>query len=183
MSEANGTNVDTEQFVRLLMANERRIFVYLLSLLPNIADAEDVLQETSVILWRKFSEYRPDTSFTAWAFTIAHNAARNHRAKLHRCKLQFDDQLLDLVASDAATLSEELDFDRVAMVDCVNGLPLSDRELLERRYEDGATIKSVAAAVGRPLEGMYKAMRRIHDVLYDCVQRKLNAEGIHVRKS
>jgi RNA polymerase sigma-70 factor (ECF subfamily) len=174
--------IDTEEFVRLLMANERRIFAYLLTLLPNLSDAEDVLQETSVVLWRKFPEYRSDASFTAWAFSVARNVARNHRAKLHRCRVKFDDQLLDIVADDAAAVCEKLDHDRAALLDCVEELTPSDRELLKKRYEPGATIRSVAAAVGRPIEGMYKAMRRIHDALFDCVHRKLTVEGIHVRK-
>jgi RNA polymerase sigma-70 factor, ECF subfamily len=182
MSSDERSAIDTEEFVRLLMANERRIFAYLLTLLPNLSDAEDVLQETSVVLWRKFSEYRTDASFTAWAFSIARNVARNHRAKQHRCRVKFDDQLLDVVADDAATVCEQLDFDRAALLDCVDELTSSDRDLLKRRYEPGATIRSVAAAVGRPIEGMYKAMRRIHDSLFDCVHRKLTAEGIHVRK-
>ncbi len=70
-----------------------------------------------------------------------------------------------------------------AFVECVNELPTGDRELLSLRYEAGATIKSVAAAVGRSAEGMYKPMRRIHDALYDCVLRRLKSEGIHDRSS
>ena len=182
MPPDNRSAIDTEEFVRLLMANERRIFVYLLTLLPNISDAEDVLQETSVVLWRKYSEYRTDASFTAWAFSVARNVARNHRAKQHRCRVKFDDQLLDVVADDAASVCENLDLDRAALFDCVAALAPPDRELLKRRYEPGATIRSVAAAVGRPVEGMYKAMRRIHQSLFECVHRKLSAEGIHVRK-
>ncbi len=62
-------------------------------------------------------------------------------------------------------------------------MPPADRDLLRRRYETGATIKSVAEAVGRSVEGMYKAMRRIHETLRDCVERKIKSEGMHVRKS
>lgn len=182
MSQDDRSAANTEEFVRLLMTNERRIFVFLLTLLPNMSDAEDVLQETSIVLWRKFSEYRSDASFTAWAFGIAHNVARNHVAKQHRCRLRFDDQLFDVVAAESESLCAELDFGRAALADCVDQLTSSDKELLERRYEPGATIRSVALAVGRPIEGMYKAMRRIHDALFDCVNRKLTAEGIHVRK-
>jgi RNA polymerase sigma-70 factor, ECF subfamily len=183
MQESDRSSVDVEEFVRLLMANERRIFAYVLTLLPNVADAEDVLQETSIVLWRKFAEYRPGTDFTSWAFHIAHNMVRNSLAKRHRCRVKFDEDLLAAVAADAEHMRDELDMGRSALVDCVNELPPGDRELLNLRYETGATIKSVAEAVGRSVEGMYKAMRRIHDLLYDCMARRLKSEGIHVRES
>lgn len=183
MQESSRPNSDVEEFVRLLMANERRIFAYILTLLPNIADAEDVLQETSIVLWRKFSEYQPGTDFISWAFRVAHNMVRNRRAKHQRCRVKFDEELMASVANDAEQMREELDHGRSVLMECVNKLPPGDRELLSRRYEAGATIKSVAEAVGRSVEGMYKAMRRIHDVLHDCMFRRLKSEGIHVRKT
>jgi RNA polymerase sigma-70 factor, ECF subfamily len=182
MQESTPQNVDIEEFVRLLMANERRIFAYILTLLPNLADAQDVLQETSIVLWRKFAEYESGTDFVAWAYRIAHNMVRNSRAKQNRCRVHFDEGLLAAVADEVEQMREELDLSRSVVVECLDELPSGDRELLTLRYEPGATIKSVAVAVGRSTEGMYKAMRRIHDVLYDCVFRRLKSEGIHVRK-
>lgn len=182
MSGNERENVDVEEFVRLLMANERRIFAHIMALLPNVADAEDALQETSIVLWRKFSEYRRGTDFTAWAFSIAFNVTRNHLAKRHRCRVKFDERLLADVAEDAGQMRDELDLAGSAVLDCVEELTPRDRDLLQRRYETGATIKSVALAVGRPVEGLYKAMRRIHDTLFDCVQRNLSSDGTHVAK-
>jgi RNA polymerase sigma-70 factor, ECF subfamily len=182
MSETDRRIVDVEEFVRLLMAHERRILTYILALLPNVADAEDVLQETSIVLWRKFPDYQPGTNFVSWAFRVAHNMVRNHRAKQCRCRVKFDEALLTAVAADVESMREELDLGRLALLDCIDELPPGDRDLLQRRYELGATIKSVAVAVNRSVEGMYKSMRRIHDTLFDCIHRKLTSEGVHVRK-
>jgi RNA polymerase sigma-70 factor, ECF subfamily len=183
MQESTLPNSGVEDFVRLLMANERRVFAYILTLLPNVADAEDVLQETSIVLWRKFPEYQPGTDFTSWAFCIAHNMVRNRLAKNYRCRVKFDEQLLVTVAADTEQMREELDLGHTFLAECINELSLGDRDLLNRRYQSGATIKSVAAAVGRSVEGMYKTMRRIHDALHACVSRRLNSEGVHVRGS
>jgi RNA polymerase sigma-70 factor, ECF subfamily len=182
MPDTTYSNDDVARFVRLLLANERRIFLYILALLPNVADAEDVLQETSIVLWQKFAQYQPGTNFAAWACRVAYNTVRTYRAKRHRCRVRFDNQLFATVAADVEAMQEELDLSQTAVGECVEQLPPNDRDLLQRRYQPGATIKSLAAAVGRPVEGMYKAMRRIHDNLYDCIQRKLTSEGIHVRK-
>jgi RNA polymerase sigma-70 factor, ECF subfamily len=183
MSKAKHTSDDVEGFVSLLLENERRVFTYILTLVPNVADAQDVLQEVSIVLWQKFHQYKAGTDFAAWAFRVAYNTVRTFRVKQHRCRVKFDDHLLATVAAEAEAMREELDVSRMILNDCADELPPTDRELLTARYQAGTTIRSLAAAVGRPVEGMYKAMRRIHDNLYDCVQRRLVSEGIHVRKS
>jgi RNA polymerase sigma-70 factor, ECF subfamily len=174
---------NVEAFVRLLMANQRRVFSYILTLTPNVADAEDIWQETSVVLWHKFGEYRPGTDFTAWAYSIAYNTVRTFRAKQRRCRVRFDDQLLAQVSDEFQVMREELDLAQLILRQCADELRPADRDLLKRRYENKMTIKVLAASVGRPVEGLYKAMRRIHDALYDCVQRRLSSEDIHVPKS
>lgn len=170
MSESRRSTGDVEGFVQLLLENERRVFTYILTLVPNVADAEDVLQEASIVLWQKFHEYKPETDFAAWASRVAFNTARTFRAKQYRCRVKFDDQLLAMVATEVEAMREELDASQLILAECVDELPPTDRDLLERRYQSGTTIKFLAAAVGRPVKGMYKAIRRIHDNLYDCVQ-------------
>ena len=56
-----------ERFLRLLLKDERRIRRYILALMPDRVDAADVMQETSLALWRKFDEYRPAQPFFNWA--------------------------------------------------------------------------------------------------------------------
>ena len=60
------------EFVRLYTASSRRIYTYILTLLPNRTDAEDVFQDVSVLLWEKFPEFTPGTQFSAWACRIAY---------------------------------------------------------------------------------------------------------------
>ena len=56
-----------ELLVRLLSAHQENLFRYIFSLLPHEEDARDVLQETSVALYRKFAEYaRMDTFSAVW---------------------------------------------------------------------------------------------------------------------
>ncbi len=61
----------TAEFVRLYTAHSRRIYTYLLTLLPQRADAEDVFQEVGTLLWEKFCDFTPGTNFAAWACKIA----------------------------------------------------------------------------------------------------------------
>jgi len=167
---------DAERFIRLFTANERRIYAYILALLGNLADADDVLQETSVVLWRQFDQYTPGTSFTAWAFAVARNKVMTHRQTRRRSRLRFNPALIDTLSEELAARQQQHDRRHEALAQCIEQLPPRDRDLIRRRYEPGATIKSIAAAVGRPVQGMYKAMRRIEDALHDCVTRKMRSE-------
>src|SRR5262249_14655413 len=51
-------------FLRLFLENERRLYAYILTLLANRADADDVLQEASLVMWDKFDERQPPADFT-----------------------------------------------------------------------------------------------------------------------
>lgn len=167
-----------ERFIRLFMANERRIYTYILALLPNLADADDVLQETSVVLWRKFADYQPGTSFTAWAFAIARNKVMTHLQTRRRSRLKFDQSLIDAMSRELESMTQEMDQRHAALAECMAELPARDRDLIRRRYEIGATVKAIAEAVGRPVQGLYKAFARIEDALHDCVNRKTGADKL-----
>ena len=59
-------------FLRVFLENERRLYAYILTLVANHADAEDVLQEASLVMWDKFDEEHPPDNFVAWACRIAY---------------------------------------------------------------------------------------------------------------
>ena len=61
-----------EQFIRLLTEHQSHLFVYLVSLLGDVHDASNVLQETNIVLWRRSAEFAEGTNFGAWSRTIAH---------------------------------------------------------------------------------------------------------------
>jgi RNA polymerase sigma-70 factor (ECF subfamily) len=60
-----------EEFVQLLNGAHALLLRYVLSLLANRHDAEDVLQRASVVMWRRFATVEPGTDFVAWATTVA----------------------------------------------------------------------------------------------------------------
>jgi RNA polymerase sigma-70 factor (ECF subfamily) len=60
-----------EQFMALFVRHEPGIHSFLTSLLGNLTDAEEVMQETSMAMWKKFEQFEAGTSFRNWAFQIA----------------------------------------------------------------------------------------------------------------
>ena len=98
-----------ERFAQLLATCQRRVFVYLLSLLHNAADAEEVLQETNLVLWRKFDEFEPGTHFDHWACRIAYFEALKFREKQVPAERLFSQEFVECLARESEQTWDLLD--------------------------------------------------------------------------
>ena len=90
-----------EFFVDHITSVQQALFAYILVLLPNIADASDVLQETNLVLWRKRDEFRLDQEFLPWARAIARYQVLANLKQQHRNRLRFSDTLLSQLAEES----------------------------------------------------------------------------------
>jgi RNA polymerase sigma-70 factor (ECF subfamily) len=166
-------------FLRLFLQNQRRLFGYILSLLPHRADAEDVLQEASLVMWDKFDDRAPPDNFLAWGCRIAYFKVLDFGKKRRRGRVQFSQAMLDRIAESAIEHAGVLQLDerREALTGCIEKLSSRDRDLLGRRLAPGATTQSTADEVGRSVDAVYKALARIRQALFECVSRSLTQEG------
>ena len=179
MSEDRSITRDSdqyEQFTRLYRACEAWLYSYLLSLLHRQADVEDVLQETAQVCWEKFDQYRPNTEFRAWACRIAHLKALKYRQQRGRAPRAFSDLFFEAVEEEAVVMADVLDARLAYLNKCMRKLPPADRLLLRKRYAVGATTKSVAKALGHSLHAVYRALTRIHDALFHCIDEAMKEE-------
>ena len=168
------TELDRNKQLMLLMTqHQRRVFSYIYTLVPDRHDAEDLLQETSLVICEKFHEFKPNTDFVAWACQIAWWRVRNARQKFARSKIIFDQEVLDAVAQTSAVMSRELDARHEALEHCLRKLPARDRELVLTRYEPDSNVEEAASRTGRSLDAAYKALGRIRKLLLDCVTHQL----------
>ncbi len=165
-----------ERFVSLFLENERRIQAFIFCLLPNLADADDVLQETSLILWQKFGQFQPGTDFLAWACRIAQFRVMKFYEQRGRSRLRYDAQAMDAVAVEALRMEPLLDARHHALAQCLESLNPRDRDLLQRRYAQDCSPQQVAVQVGRSVDAVYKALSRIHGTLMSCIQHRLARE-------
>jgi len=165
-----------ERFAQLLATCQRRVFLYALGLVHNAADAEEILQETNLVLWRKFDQYQPGTNFAAWACRIAYYEVLKFREQRAREERVFSNEFVEALAVESESAMDLLDARRDALVRCLGKLSNSDRQLVTRRYQERATTRSVATALGRSVQGTRKALHRIRMALLACIQRALAAE-------
>ncbi len=162
-----------DEFIRLLTSHELRIRGYILSLVPNWADSEEILQETFVILWRKFDNFRVGTNFFAWACKIARYEVMAYRRKKSRQKLIFNDEFIHQVADEIDTMRGELEDRQQALARCIMKLPDKDKNIVEQKYMGRIPIKDIANNAQRSVDAIYKSLSRIRRVLFVCIQNKL----------
>jgi RNA polymerase sigma-70 factor (ECF subfamily) len=168
----------TGQFARLLHANHRDLFAFIYSLVQHHADAEDVYQQTTLVLWNKFDQFEPGTNFGAWSRRVAHFTARDFLRSRRRRAQCFSDALLDSIAAayppqgpEAAALRSEV------LAGCLEKLSRRDRRLVERCYARDRDFKTIAAAENRSVAAIYQAISRVRKALYQCMVRTLAIES------
>ncbi len=165
-----------EEFVRLFAANHYRLFAYIMALMHDRADAEEVFQEASLILWREFARFRPGAEFMPWACAIALNQMRKFWRERKRDQRTFSAERIDQLASEALEMQSELDGRRQALADCLQRLPTIDRRVVELYYGAKHSAGDVAEKLGRSTHAIYKALTRARQRLFDCIGRKLATE-------
>jgi RNA polymerase sigma-70 factor (ECF subfamily) len=162
-------------FIRLWTAASRRVHAYILTLVLNWADAEDLLQEVGVTAWEKFRDFEPGGDFVAWACGIARNKVLNFNQQAGRRLVISSDlmeQIEDMVRSESSRLERQHD----ALQQCLDRLPEADRQLLRLRYMPGVPIKLLAEETGRSVDAIYKSLQRIYARLSECISRRLQLQ-------
>jgi RNA polymerase sigma-70 factor (ECF subfamily) len=166
-----------DEFVRLLGQNQRRLFLYVLSLVPRWNDAEEIIQETNLVLWREFGQFQPGTNFAAWACKVAFHQVLAWRKRRQRDRLEFSPAFLEAVADEMTAAADVLDERAHALAGCIDRLPPGQRDLLRLRYTDGLAIEAIARQVDRTVEAVYRALSRIRQALHQCVSQRLAKEA------
>jgi RNA polymerase sigma-70 factor (ECF subfamily) len=165
-----------EEFVRLYAANHYRLFAYIMALMRDRADAEEVFQEASLVLWREFPRFRPGAEFMPWACAIALNQMRKFWRERKRDRHTFSAELVEDLAVDALEMQSEMEPRRLALAECMKRLPAVDRSVVELYYGAKSTADDVAAKLGKSTHAIYKALTRARQRLFDCIARKLAAD-------
>ena len=169
----NDDHQRTSEFVPLLTANSRRVYTYILTLIPNRADAEDLFQEVSTTLWEKFDQYEPGTHFGAWACQIAYYKALKFRERQQRQPKLFSPEVLEAIDAETHAMDDSLDAEYHTLAECFAELRAEDREMIQQRYQPGGSPRKIAATTGYPIKRIYKRLDRIRKALRACITRKM----------
>lgn len=162
------------EFLRRLAASFRDIYMSILSIVGNQADAEDVLQDVCVTLWQRFDEFEPGTNFRKWACAFAFNMARHHARQQRRHRGQgFSDEALRKLSQVQTGGSELFELRRELLQNCLARLKPRDRQFLMDCYSRRATLAEYAKTEEIPVATVYNRLKRLRMLLIGCVNRAL----------
>lgn len=158
------------EFVQLLTSHQSRLYAYVLSLLGDRTQAEDVMQETNAVLWRKADDFKLGTNFGAWMLKVAYYQVMAHRRRLTRDRLVFDDDFVQDIAASAEEQCDQQEAKQRLLNDCIGKLNERYQQLIRRRYTEGATLKAIAAQTGQSENTIKQALFRARAALIECVK-------------
>lgn len=162
--------------MRLLNGAHALLLRYAMSLLANRHDAEDVLQRASVVMWRRFATFETGTDFISWATTVVFYETRNFQRVTGRSRLDFDDDLLRMLAAEREQHVRQWSTRMDALQTCVEKLDAGSRALVEAVYTTGTDVATLARQQGRAPQTLYNKLNHIRRALAQCVQRQMQEE-------
>jgi RNA polymerase sigma-70 factor, ECF subfamily len=177
-SKSSDHEAHAQEFVRLLGAHEQALSGYIISLVPNWADADEIAQDTKLRLWEQFAQYDRTKDFGTWARAIAFFMVMAYRKRSSRAAARLNQQFVDLVSREASLLSTRAHPLREALSNCVAKLDQAARELLWACYSGRETIKDIAIRLGRTIRGTQRAVARIRNDLQQCVEDAMHREEL-----
>lgn len=174
-----------QEFVSLLTKHDQAIRRFIRSLLPSREGSDDVMQETALECWKKFSDFSPDTEaeavdeFIRWACVVARYKALSWQRNKGRDRLVFRENVIDRLAVEALQTLDRQEDERQAVVACLGRLNEDQQRLVLSVHSPGESIATIAAESGQKARRLYSQLNTLRKLLLDCVQNRLNGEPEH----
>jgi RNA polymerase sigma-70 factor (ECF subfamily) len=169
-------NAAQQRFLSLFLRNEREIFRYVAVLVPNVADAEDIVQQTALALWEKFDAYDPNQPFTPWACRFALYKTKQWVERRQRWQALLEHGLAEELAQRREELRPEIETRLTHLEGCLNKLPAGQRSMVEGYYYRRDSVEKLAENSGRTVAATYKTLQRVRQALQVCIENR--AKGV-----
>jgi RNA polymerase sigma-70 factor (ECF subfamily) len=163
------------RFLRLFVRHEQALRAYARVMVPNWDAVDEVIQEASVVMWRKLDQLDSHDNFLPWAKVIVRFESLRARRNFARDRLVFSEELLAMLADEAAeTVEEELVREKAVLSRCFEKLSPANRELLLAPYAGSGRVKELAEQSGRSVNSLYKLLGRLRAKLHSCIESELS---------
>jgi len=159
-------------FLALYVKHQKALYNFILCLCPNYVQADDILQETAIVMWDKFDDLKDPESFLAWAVQIARFKIINHRRK-KTAGLWLSEEVLDRINSETQKCVLNPSRQTEALQECLLKLSINERKLIALRYEQGQSFVEIARKINRSVNGLYNTSAKIHLKLRLCISHVL----------
>ena len=165
------TPLNDEEFVRQMTASQRDLRAFIVGLVPHQVDADDLLQEVNLALWRKRDRFDSRQDYLRWAFGFAALQVRSFRSRSAKDKLWFDESTIEKLTAEWPHDSSFREDCSSALSSCLEKLGPRERNAIESRYRQHLSVKQIAKNMERPLSTVYKILHRALESLRNCVRQ------------
>jgi RNA polymerase sigma-70 factor (ECF subfamily) len=177
---------DLNALSSLITRYQNRLYRYLLRLLRDSADAEDLFQLTWIRVAEQIRRYDASRKFDAWLFTLARNLAIDHLRR--RRPESLDESMTNdphgptradaLTAQEGPAIDAILESERDSyLAECLAELPTYYREVLSLRFEEEMPLGDIAVVLGAPLSTVKTRLRRGLEALRARFESAYPGEG------
>lgn len=159
---------DEQSLEFLIKRYLKPVYNFIYQYVGNVADTEDIAQETFVRVWRHLKKFDLDKNFKTWLFSIAKNAAIDWLRKkrpipLSAWESEDEDRAAAEIFVDPAPLPDEI-FDRQHLTQSIQAalaqLSADYRAVVFLHYQEGLTFREIAEILGEPLDTVKSRERR-----------------------
>jgi RNA polymerase sigma-70 factor (ECF subfamily) len=165
--------VHTAQVQGLFLQYQPAVRGYILSMIPDFSQADDVMQETFLTVTRKAASFELGTSFAAWVKTIARfKALEAIRARRFE---SLSEEVLLALSAEPREFRGESDERLSLLRGCLDQLAPQARRSIDYRYQNDHLPPQIAELTGCTVQSVNVTLSRARAFLRDCVQRKLAA--------
>ena len=168
---------DQLRFMRLWTAAQPAVSGFVRALVRDRSVADEVMQETSLVLFRRFDEYDEQRPFVAWALGIAKFQVLGLNRDAARSRVSFDTDLLARFTETWAELAPRASDRSFFLQECIQRLTARARQMVRLRYYDDLTAEEISRQIDGTGAAVRVALQRIRQQLRECVERQLRAEG------
>ena len=132
------------------------VFAYALSKAASREDAEDVMQDTFVQIWKSAAQYKPQGKPLAWIFTIEINLIRRQFKRQE--KLLSFDEAIETVANGSSFSREVIDNEFLChLMRCLSS---DEREIITLHVVSGLKHREIAQLLQKPLSTVLSKYNR-----------------------
>lgn len=165
----------TLEFLKLFVRHEQEIYAYILALVPNVHDADDLFQEGMTVMWKKFDQFQSGTNFAGWGVKIMRYQILDYRRKLARSKrVLIDDSLFDVLMDYIPSIQNELAERIDALGKCQTLLDNRFKKIIKMRYERNTPVEEIASYLKLSRRHIYHILGKINGMLLKCMRRTMS---------
>lgn len=162
----------------LFVKHSPEIRGFILSILPNMSRADDVLQETFLTVNAKADDFSSGSNFVSWARRIAKFKVLEECKRHHKTTCTLSSEVIDAVCSTQSEPADTMQEEQLSALQvCIDSLPPHTRRAIELRYARAHKTSEIAEILGWSTDSVYVVLSRARDTLQKCINAKLGIES------